>query len=197
MGLADRGYIKSDYDRRYHKSRTNSNYRPPRKKKPKGSIWERLKYAKKKGIILCVAWFLILLLIMPVLEGTYTKLITDIGAIFILISFVLGFYNAYPLTMWIDHRIPNTDFGIWLRRIVAGIMAVGGFGFAILIFISSMASVAQLHLQGVKFIPAISFLSISVLFAGFFIGIAIFAGYIEFTHERRAGTIIFFGKTKY
>ena len=200
MGLADRHYTKRDSDGgHYRNSRViyNPNYRPPRKMKPKRSIWERIKYAKNKGIILGIVWFLILLFIMPVLEGTYTKRITDIGAIFILISFVLGIYNAYPLTMWIDRRIPNTDFGIWLRRIVAGIMVVGGFGFAILIFISSMVSTAQLHLQGVKFIPAISFLSVSVLFASFFIGIAIFAGYVEFTHERRAGTIVFFGKTKY
>lgn len=76
-------------------------------------------------------------------------------------------------------------------------MAVGGFSFAIVIFISSMAATAQLYLQGVKIIPAISFLSISVLFASFFVGIAIFAGYIEFTHERRAGTIVFFGKSMY
>lgn len=76
------------------------------------SFWKRLKYAKKQGFILGAVWFLVLLFIMPVLEGAYTKLITDIGAIFILISFVLGFYNAYPLTMWIDRRIPNTDFGI-------------------------------------------------------------------------------------
>jgi len=198
MGLADRDYMKRDYGRDYHSTaRYNPKYRPPRKMKPKRGIKERIKYAKNKGIILGIVWFLILLFIMPVLEGTYTKLITDIGAIFILISFVLGVYNAYPLTMWIDRRIPNTDFGIWLRRIVAGIMVVGGFGFAILIFISSMVSTAQLHLQGVKFIPAISFLSISVLFASFFIGIAIFAGYIEFTHERRAGTIVFFGRSKY
>ncbi|MCW7076604.1 MAG: hypothetical protein OCU18_04855, partial [Candidatus Syntrophoarchaeum sp.] len=70
-------------------------------------------------------------------------------------------------------------------------------GFAILLFISSMLSIAQLSLQGVKSIPAVSITSIVVLFAGFFIGIAIFAGYIEFTHERRAGTIVFFGKTRY
>jgi hypothetical protein len=38
--------------------------------------------------------------------------------------------------MWIDRRIPNTDFGIWLSRIVAGIMAVGGVGIAIVILIS-------------------------------------------------------------
>ena len=195
MGLADRDYMKRDYD--YHKSRTRSKYRPPRKKKPKRSIWERLKHAKNKGIILGVIWFLILLFIMPVLEGTFTKLITEAGVIFILISFVIGFYNAYPLTMWIDRRIPNTDFGIWLRRIVAGIMVLGGTGFAVLLFISSMLSIAQLSLQGVKSIPAVSITSIVVLFAGFFIGIAIFAGYIEFTHERRAGTIVFFGKTRY
>jgi len=190
------GKRKSYNRNRTKKNKTKSSHNKNRNSR-NISFWKRLKYAKKQGLILGSVWFLVLLFIMPVLEGAYTKQITDIGAIFILISFVLGIYNAYPLTMWIDRRIPNTDFGIWLRRVVAGIMAVGGFGFAILIFISSTVSTAQLHLQGVKFIPAISFLSISVLFASFFVGIAIFAGYIEFTHERRAGTIVFFGKSKY
>ena len=161
------------------------------------SIWKRLKYVKKKGIILGVVWFLTLLFILPVLEGTYTKLFTDIGAIFILISFILGFYNAYPLTMWIDRRIPNTDFGIWLRRIVAGIMAVGGVGIAIVILISFSIASIGVGIQSNVSVPYISFMSLSVLFASFFLGIAIFAGYIEFTHERRAGIIVFFGKTKY
>ena len=161
------------------------------------SIWKRLKYVKKKGIILGVVWFLTLLFILPILEGTYTKLFTDIGAIFILISFILGFYNAYPLTMWIDRRIPNTDFGIWLRRIVAGIMAVGGVGIAIVILISFSIASIGVGIQSNVSVPYISFMSLSVLFASFFLGIAIFAGYIEFTHERRAGIIVFFGKTKY
>ena len=161
------------------------------------TIWERLKFAKKQGIILGVVWFLILLFIMPILEGTYTKLVTDIGVIFILTSFVLGFYNAYPLTMWIDRRIPNTDFGIWLRRIVAGIMAVGGVGIAIVILISFGIASIGVDIQSNVSVPYISFMSLSVLFASFFFGIAIFAGYIEFTHERRAGIIVFFGKTKY
>lgn len=198
MGLADRDYMKRDYGGDYRSTaRYNPKYRSPRKRKAKRSIWERIKYAKNKEIIIGIVWFLILLFIMPVLEGMYTKLITDIGAIFILISFVLGVYNAYPLTMWIDRRIPNTDFGIWLRRIVAGILAVGGIGIAIVILISfSIASIGA-SIQSNVSVPYISFMSLSVLFASFFLGIAIFAGYIEFTHERKAGTIVFFGRSKY
>jgi len=94
------------------------------------SIWKRLKYVKKKGIILGVVWFLTLLFILP-----------------ILLSF-------------------------------------------------SIASVG-VGIQSNVSVPYISFMSLSVLFSSFFLGIAIFAGYIEFTHERRAGTIVFFGKTKY
>ena len=161
------------------------------------SIWKRLKYVKKKGFILGVVWFLTLLFILPILEGTYTKLFTDIGAIFILISFILGFYNAYPLTMWIDRRIPNTDFGIWLRRIVAGIMTIAGVSIAIVILLSFSIASIGVGIQSNVSVPYISFMSLSVLFASFFLGIAIFAGYIEFTHERKAGTIVFFGKTKY
>ena len=190
--------MKGNYRRGYRSTaRRNPKYRPPRKKKAKRSLWERLKYAKNKGIILGIVWFLILLFIMPVLECTYTDLITDIGVIFILISFVLGVYNAYPLTMWIDRRIPNTDFGIWLRRIVAGIMGVSGVGIAMIILLSFSIASIGMGIQSNVSVPYISFMSISVLFASFFFGIAIFAGYIEFTHERRAGTIVFFGKSKY
>lgn len=161
------------------------------------SIWKRLKYDKKRGIILTVVWCLMLLFILPVLEGTYTKLITSyVGALFVLLSFVLGFYNAYHLTMWIDRRISNTDFGIWLRRTVAGMVAIGGFAVGIVIFVVSIAATSQLHLYGIKFTSAVSFLLMSVLFASFFIGMGIFAGYIEFTHERKAGTIVFFGKSR-
>lgn len=162
------------------------------------SIWKRIKYDKKCGIVLSVVWCLLLLFILPAFEGTYTKLASSYpGTLFVLISFVLGFYNAYHLTMWIDRRISNTDFGIWLRRVAAGMMAVGGPAVGIVMFVMAIMSTSQLEDQGVKFTSAVSFLLISILFASFFIGMGVFAGYMEFTHERRAGTIIFFGKSRY
>jgi hypothetical protein len=159
MGLADRPYMKRDYGRPRHGSKVpyNPHYRPPRKIKSNRSLWDRIRYTKNKGVIVGILWFLALLFIIPTLEWSYTEEIANISAIFIIASFVIGFYNAYPLTMWIDRRIPNTDFGIWMRRIDAGIMAAVGFGFAFLIFISSMVSTAELYLQGVKSIPAVSF----------------------------------------
>lgn len=191
--------MKRDYGRprQGRKVPYNPRYRPPRKIKSNRSLWDRIKYTKNKGVIVGILWFLALLFIIPTLEGSYTEEIANISAILFIASFVIGFYNAYPLTMWIDRRIPNTDFGIWMRRIVAGIMVAVGFGFAFLVFISSMISTAELYLQGVKSIPAVSFFSITVLFASFFIGIGAFASYIEFTHERRAGTIVHFGRTRY
>ena len=162
------------------------------------SIWKRLKYDKNRGIVLSVVWCLLLLFILPAFEGTYTKLATSYpGAFFVLISFVLGFYNAYHLTMWVDRRISNTDFGIWLRRVVAGMMAVGGLAVGIVMFVMAIMTTSQLEGQGIKFTSTVSFLLISVLVASFFIGIGVFAGYIEFTHERRAGTIVFFGRSRY
>lgn len=162
------------------------------------SIWKKIKYDKKRGIVFSVVWCLLLLFSPLAFEGTYAKLATSYpGALFVLISFVLGFYNAYHLTMWIDHRISNTDFGIWSRRVVAGMMAVGGPAVGIVMFVMAIMITSQLEGQGIKFTLAVSFLLISILFASFFIGMGVFAGYIEFTHERRAGTIIFFGKSRY
>lgn len=157
----------------------------------------KLKYIKRKGIILFGAWFLTLLLILPVIEHMFTKLIIEIGGIFIIISVAISFYNAYILTMWIDRKISNNDFGIWLRRIVAGIMALGGFGFGLIFLMSSAISTASLSAKGVNAFPATSMLALMVLIAGFFIGLGIFASYIEFTHERRSGTIVHYGRTRY
>jgi len=164
------------------------------------SIWKKLKkkikYNKKKGLILGGVWFLVLVSIMPILENTCTKLIVSIGGIFVLLSFVLGFYDAYLLTMWIDHRISNSDFGIWMRRIIAGVMSIGGASIAVVIpMIFGFGAI--MRTQANVSIPYVSFISLSVLFVGFFLGIAVFSGYIEFTHERKAGTIVFFGKTRY
>jgi hypothetical protein len=58
------------------------------------SIWKKIKYDKKRGIVFSVVWCLLLLFIPPAFEGTYTKLAISSypGALFVLISFVLGFY---------------------------------------------------------------------------------------------------------
>lgn len=143
MGLADRDYMKNRYYR-------HNRYRPPRRLIRRGATWKRVSFTKKKGLILSIVWFLVLLFITPLLEAAYTHQITEVGAIFIVVSFVLGIYNAYPFAIWIDRKIPNTDFGIWMRRIVAGIMFLGGFWFGILMLVSFALSTAELSLRGVK-----------------------------------------------
>lgn len=184
----------------------NYGYNPP-KKYPNNnyasSSWYKfkrfigqLKYIKKKGINYGIGWFLILLFILPLIESALPKLIMDISVIFILISSVIGLYYAYLLTMWIDKRISNTDFGLWSRRIIAGIMTIGGFLLGLL-FIMGFTVASFTSTGGAKFIPAISNLATEVLFISFFAGLGLFASYMEFTFERRAGALVFLGHQRF
>jgi len=113
------------------------------------------------------------------------------------ISFIFGFYSAYPLAMWIDRNIPNTDFGIWMRRIIACLMVLVGLGVAFLWLMSIALASVSLSIQGVTNNSYISILALIVLIAGFFFGIAVFGGYTEFNFERRAGGFIFHGRQRF
>jgi hypothetical protein len=188
------------------RKKLNKNSHNPPKRYPNNygsSSWhkfkrsiEKLKYTKKKGTTYGVGWFLILLSILPIIESALPKLIMDMSVIFIFISFTIGLYDAYLLTMWIDKRISNTDFGLWSRRIIAGIMAIGGFLLG-LMFVMGFTVASLISMGGAKFIPATSILATEALFISFFVGLGLFAGYMEFTFERRAGALLFLGRQRF
>ena len=158
---------------------------------------KRLRYRRFKAVLIAMIWVLFLLFVLPILEYYFQECITDVSGLFIIISFIFGFYNAYPLAMWIDRKIPHTDFGIWLRRILAGLMVLVGLGVPFLWLMGAALASVSTAIQGVTNSPYISILALIVLIAGFFLGIAVFGAYMEFNFERRAGVFVFHGRQRF
>jgi hypothetical protein len=157
----------------------------------------RLRKRRFTAVIIATIWVLFLLFVLPVLEFYVQDIITDISALFLIISFIFGFYSAYPLTMWIDWEIPATGSAIWMRRIIAVLMVLAGLGVTFLLLMSPVLAYVSSAIQGVTTSPFISFMSLIVLMAGFFLGIAVFGAYIEFKFEQRAGGFVFHGRQRF
>jgi len=118
------------------------------------------------------------LIVLPFLENLLQIIIEPLGFIFILISIILGFYLAYRLVIWVDGKIPNTEFGIWARRGVLLIFVLFGLGLGFLLFL-----VYQIMATSFKVLVSVS--SIIALIICFCFGLAIVAGYIvKFGFER-------------
>lgn len=192
-------------DKHLFSKKSNKKWDKPQKNKHKqrtfsGKLkwyFRRLKYGTGKGIIIGIIWVVICLLILPLIERTNQDLVTTLSPILFLFSFFLGIYNAYPLTMWIDKKIPNTEFGIWMRRITAVTMVLIGFGVVFVLLMAASITIGSFAIQGLTNGPWVSFMAFIALIASFFLGIALFAGYIEFTFERKAGVLAFIGKQKF
>ena len=152
--------------------------------------------AKRNILPLTGIWVVILLFALPILETSLAIIIEPLGFIFILISLILGFYLAYRFVMWIDRKLPNTEFGLWSRRGIASILILVGLGFAFL-WMFSFSMTMALSPIGTTSKIFISISSLSALIVCFFIGLAVFAGYMEFTFERRAGIIVFQGRQRF
>jgi|SRR5208337_2775341 len=152
--------------------------------------------AKRNLFFLTVIWVIFILFALPLLETSFATIIEPLGFIFILISLILGFYLSYRLVMWIDRKLPNTDFGLWSRRGIASILILVGLGFAFLWMFSFSMTMALSPLGATSKI-LISISSLSTLIVCFCIGLAVFAGYMEFTFERRAGIIVFQGRQRF
>jgi len=156
----------------------------------------RLRNRRFKAVVVATIWVLFLLFVLPILELYFQEIITDISALFIVISFIFGFYSSYPLTMLIDWEIPATGSAIWMRRIIAVLMVLaGGVTFLWLMGVA-LASVSS-AIQGVTSSLFISLMSLIVLITGFFFGIAVFGAYLEFKFEQRAGGLKFHGRQRF
>lgn len=142
-----------------------------------------------------ILWIAFILLLLPIIESSLAPIFQKIGLIFIIISIVFGFYFAYLVIMWIARKLPNNEFGIWLHRIVATILFFTGAFFAFAFAFTAVTAFAYMLSSSGS--PIYSFGSLVALIVAFFIGIAIFAGYMEFLFERKAGILIFTGKQRF
>ena len=193
----DRDYMKPDYNRHdYVKAEYNkkSRLRSPRigHYNFKNIFWK----VKRNLLLLTVVWVIFILFALPVLETSFATIIEPLGFIFILISLILGFYQSYRLVVWIDRKLPNTEFGLWSRRGISSILVLVGLGFAFL-WMFSFSMTMALSPMGKTSIILVSIYSLSALIFCFCLGLAVFAGYMEFTFERRAGIIVFQGRQRF
>ena len=152
--------------------------------------------AKRNIFFLTAIWIIFVLFALPVLEKSFATIIEPLGFIFILISLILGFYLSYRFVMWIDRKLPNTDFGLWSRRGIASLLIVVGLGFAFLWMFSISMTMIESPIGATSRV-FVSISSLSALIVCFCIGLAIFAGYMEFTFERRAGIMVFHGRQRF
>jgi hypothetical protein len=124
---------------------------------------------------------------MPLIEPKYHTQLQQIGGILYALSFGLGFYYTYPLTMWIDSKLRFNDFHIWLKRIVSGIMVMVG------LFLLANVALSSVILTFSNFykLAGISYSSFFSLVAGFAIGLIVFSSYMTFRYMRESGYIIY------
>lgn len=146
---------------------------------------------------LTAIWVIFVLIALPILETMFTTIIEPLGFIFILISLILGFYLAYRFVMWIDRKMPNTEFGLWARRGISSILVLFGLGFGFLLLFSFTMTMTMTKFPIGSPKIFISFSSLGALIVCFCIGLAIFAGYMEFSFERRAGILVFHGRQRF
>lgn len=177
------------------RSKKPSNSKQPQKDSLAESLLHTLRHKKSQPLMYGILWVIFLMFILPLIESAYPQPVGDISFIFILISGLIGIYAAYPVIMWIDRRIPNTDFGVWARRLIAVILVFGGMGLTMLLIMSTTLAIATIVSSGTAHVSSI--VSIAAITIGFSFGIAIFASYIEYTFERKAGLLVFHGRQRF
>jgi len=136
--------------------------------------------------IIGIFWLVLLISLFPIYG---TNFIIDSGIS--LISLVIGFKLSYELMRFFMRKSVRSDFDIWLIRIKAIIFV--GIGFFILIF----GSMSTYIVDTSNILPMVGPSPLTIYFWAIGFGLIIFAGYMEFIFERRAGSLVFIGKQKF
>jgi len=176
-------------------SKKPSNSKQPQKDSLVESLLHTLRHNKSQPLMYGILWVIFLMFLLPWIESAYSQPIGDISFIFILISGLIGIYAAYPVIMWVDRKIPNTDFGVWARRLIAVILVFGGLSLTMLLTMSATLAISTVLSSGTVHVSSMA--SIAAITIGFSLGIAIFAGYIEYTFETKAGLLVFHGRQRF
>ena len=160
-------------------------------------LWEKLRYGKNRGIYYGAIWALFFLFALPIIEGINQEAVLSIGYIILIPSAIIGFYAAYPIIMWIDKRLSNSYFGVWMRRVVSSFLVLAGFGLSLMWLLSFTLAMTLLAARGSSLGGAVSAMALSCTIIAFFCGVGFFAGYLEYVFERKSGILVFTGRQRF
>ena len=160
-------------------------------------LWNKLRYGKNRGIYYGVIWGLLMLFVLPIFERMNPEFLHSILYVILIPSAVIGFYAAYSVAIWIDRKLSNSYFGVWMRRAVSGIFIVVGLGLSIMWLLALTLTAAAFMFQTGSLLGATSTVAFSCTIIAFFMGIAFFAGYLEFVFEKKAGMLVFIGRQRF
>jgi len=138
-----------------------------------------------------------MLFVLPIFERINQELVLSIGYIILIPSAIIGFYAAYPIIMWIDKRLSNSYFGVWMRRVVSSALVLAGFGLSLMWLLSYTLTMAILASRGSSLSGGVSTTALSCTIIAFFCGIGFFAGYLEYVFERKSGILVFTGRQRF
>lgn len=182
---------------KYRKRLINHRGRHRREQSILTQLWNRLRYGRYRGIYCAVIWILFLLFVMPVFERVNQEFFQDVGYVLLIPSAIIGFYAAYPIIMWIDKRLSDSYFGVWMRRVVSSILVLAGLALSFSWLLAFLLTVVQLASRGGTIHGAVSATALSCTILAFFFGISFFAGYLEYVFERRSGVLVFTGHQRF
>lgn len=150
----------------------------------KFSIYYKLK--RYPWSIIGIFWFVLLVFLFPIYGSNF---IMDSGIS--LISLGIGLKLSYELMRLFMRKTAGSDFDIWMIRIKAIIFVL--IGFFILIF----GSMSTYIVDKSNILPLVRPSPLTIYFWAVGFGLIIFAGYMEFVFERRAGSLVFIGNQKF
>jgi hypothetical protein len=144
------------------------------------------RFKKYNWAIIGIFWFFLLVIIFP----TYsTNSIIDFAIN--LISLGIGLNISYNLMKIIMRKPVRTGYDIWVIRIKSIIFACSG------IFIAIFAASTTYIIDKSGFTPMVGPSQLTIFLWSIGLGMIIFAAYMEFVFERRAGILVFTGKQKF
>ena len=160
-------------------------------------LWYKLRYGKNRGIYYGVIWGLLMLFVLPIFERMNPEFIHSILYAILIPSVVIGFYAAYSITMWIDRELSNSYFGVWMRRALSGVLIAVSFALSILCILSFTLTMAIFTFQTGNLHGAVSVMALFCTLVAFFLGVAFFAGYLEYVFEAKSGCLVFIGPQRF
>jgi uncharacterized protein YacL len=144
------------------------------------------KFKRSKWAVFGICWFIFLIIIFPI-YGTY--FIIDLALS--IISLIIGLFISYRMMHIIMRKSIHTEYDIWAIRIKSIIFACCG------IVIGVIASLTTYRIRTSHILPIVEPTPLTIFLWFIGIGMILFAGYMEFVFERKAGILVFVSKQKF